>query len=402
VFEEENAQRLARVAARTGARTQYGQGLRPLEAWSRVEQDAVSPHNYVCGGGCDARRRYRDDIALAAALGLQAYRFTVSWAALEPKPGRIDTDTLAYYIDVIRQCRRHGLEPFVGLWHFAHPWWFEERGGWSGKGKWPVARFVSFARRVAEALRGEARFFLPLNEPEMYAIMSYLAGAWPPERISVRLCLRVLRNLAAAHRGAYRVIKRLDASAQVGSALHTMYFDARDALSRPLAGLLDRWLNDWFLAWIAGRSDFLGVNYYQHVAIRNLVPFRDLGLPRSDLGWQLSPLGLYEVLMRRRGLGLPVFVTEYGLADAQDRHREWYLREGLRMAAAAICAGVDVRGLFVWSLLDNFEWRFGWWPRFGLIEVDRLTGERRVRESAWEMAPLLGTPSAGSNPRSDM
>jgi beta-glucosidase len=256
-----------------------------------------------------------------------------------------------------------------------------------------MSRFLGFARRVADVMGDEVQFFLPLNEPEMYSIMSYLAGAWPPEKHSVRQCGQALRNLAAAHRETYGAVKALYPNAQVGSALHNMFIEPCDLVSRPLAAALDRWLNGRFREHIAGRSDFLGVNYYQHVAIRRLIPFRDLGLPRSDLGWQLSPAGLYEVLVRLRGCGLPVYVTEYGLADGEDRHRSWYLREGLRMAAAATCAGVDVRGLFMWSLLDNFEWRYGWWPRFGLVEVDRETMKRRVRGSGRGLADAVATSS---------
>jgi beta-glucosidase len=233
-------------------------------------------------------------------------------------------------------------------------------------------------------LNEEVNFWITLNEPMVYASQSYLVGEWPPQKRNPFSLWRVINNLAAAHRAAYGVLKNIDAGNRVGIAKHNIYFEAANNafVNRILKAAADWWWNFRFLNKIKGHQDFIGLNYYFH----NFVNYGFNGQfsyeKKSDIEWGLHPEGIYYLLKDLKKYGLPVYITENGLADRGDQHRAWYISEVLTSVHRAISEGVDVKGYFHWSLIDNFEWAEGFRPRFGLYEIDYQTYERQARPSA--------------------
>lgn len=378
-----------RLAARAPHKN-YGQGK-----VGDLPVDALRPDTYVCGSGTGHYRRYEEDLDLARDIGLTAFRFALEWARIEPEPGRYDDDAISHYRAVAQACRDRGMTPFVTMWHFTLPRWGEALGGWASEAV--VAAFVRLASLVADRLGDVVTFWATLCEPETYAMMTALpviprADRWLDYRRGVLPFVRVRRNLVAAHRGAYRAVKSQAPDLQVGITLNLVHYDGwPDPISRAVRQLMWRTTNGYFAPRVAGTADWLGVQTYFHCRVK-LAPFRNEFARRSDLGWELYPEGHAAVLRELARFGKPIYVTESGLADRHDRHRAWYLAESLRSIAGAIDDGVDCRGYFHWTLTDNFEWDKGWWPRFGLIEIDREADMRRIpRASARAYAEIIRT-----------
>lgn len=336
---------------------------------------------FISGNAADHFHRFREDFRLAKSLGHNATRFSIEWSRIEPKEGEFDEKALAHYRTVLKFVRSLGMEPFVTLWHWPLPCWLEDMGGWANpKTTEYFARYVS---RVADAVGEYVTHWITLNEPEIYASNSYFLGIWPPQRRNPIAYLQVLNHLLTAHVQAYGVLKAAYPTSEVGIATNNVYFEAaiNEPVHRIVGGIASWWNNHWFLDRMKNCQDFIGLNYYFH----HRIAFgfgKNKNLRTSDLGWELYPEGIYHVLKDLHKYGVPVYITEHGLADAQDRQRGRYIAESLYHIHRALLAGVDVRGYLHWSLIDNFEWDKGFWPRFGLIAVDFKTQRRTVRQSA--------------------
>lgn len=355
--------------------------------WTAWERQGKIRDGSVSGPACDHWQRFETDFDLAKKLGHTAHRFSVEWSRVEPRPGEWQAEVLDHYRQVVSALRQRGIEPFVTLWHFTNPRWLAERGGWEWSGA-PQA-FARYVERMVQSLP-EVRFWLTLNEPNVYAILGYLAGEWYPEVRSVSRAFRVHENLVRGHRLAWKAIKQLRSETSVGLAQNLMFLEParpKSWLDRWSARTADQWYNRRFLNRARMALDFLGVNHYHHQlirfrSVRDPIGYEPQGQPQTDFGWQIYPASMYRVLRLAGEYGLPVYITENGLADARDQWRRQYLQNYLAQVHRAIAAGVDVRGYLHWSLLDNFEWREGFSKRFGLIEVDFSTQERRIRPSA--------------------
>lgn len=340
---------------------------------------------------------YETDFRLAHELGLNAQRLSLEWARIEPQPGRWSEEAMAHYRAVLDFLRRLGLRVFVTLHHFTNPRWVAERGGWLNPAV--VEWFRRYVARVAAELADRVDFWNPINEATVYATYAHMQGLWPPQGRSFWGGWRVLKHMAKAHRAAYRVLHQAAPRGLVGTAHHLVAFAPvrpRSRLDRALAAVLGRLNNDWFLDAVRGFADFIGVNYYHRRRVRFSAragpPYMgEAGAhegPTNDLGWEIYPRGLYQQLLSLRRFALPVYVTENGLADAADRQRADFIRAHLAEVLRAIAEGMDVRGYFHWSLIDNYEWHLGFTPRFGLVAVDYTTQERRVRPSAQVLAAV--------------
>lgn len=390
-WERENAERLAKEA---GPSSNFGGGKGTAPDWELIKSQAKNPENYISGITVDHYHRYAEDLAIAKSLGLNAYRFSLEWSRIEPKQGIFDSSEIERYRQMIRSVRTMGIEPFVGLWHWTEPLWFTEKGGWESKDA--VDFFSSYVQKVIEELGNEARYWIPVNEIEVYAGCSYILGVWPPQKRNLFSYNKVTRNLIKAHNAAYKIIKSLNKNAQAGSALSYTYYKAASGISKPFNVLIAR-LADWHLNHhirksIVDNSDFMGLNFYQRCVIKGTMIFYSKEkVRRSDMGWELYPQGILLALRDLRKYKKPIFITENGLADSQDKYRAWFIRTTLSYVAQAISEGIDVKGYFYWSLLDNFEWDKGFWPEFGLIHVDRLTLSRTIRPSAWEYVKIIRT-----------
>lgn len=273
---------------------------------------------------------------------------------------------MTHYRDVLQELKRLGLKTFVTLHHFTNPRWFARGGGWVAHGS--VDHFARYVQFAAQQFGEFVDFWITINEPVVYTLKSYWEGKWPPQHHSAIEVMRVVSNLAAAHRRAYRVLHAMRPDIPVGIAKHCI------ASLPPIHGWL---FNHLFFALTPGAHDFIGVNYYRSS--------RDVSQhgPVSDMGWPIDPKGLTAVLLNMQRYGKPIYITENGVADAKDTRRADFIRDHLRAIEAAQAHGVDVRGYIHWSLLDNFEWADGFTPRFGLVVVDYKTMQRTIRPSAY-------------------
>jgi beta-glucosidase len=366
---------------------------------------------------CDAWHRWEADVTLQRSLGLGAHRMSMEWARIEPRPGEIDGAALDRYREMVGALRDAGIEPMITLHHFTLPSWLAARGGIVADGF--AELLAGFARLAVRALGDLCQRWVTINEPNVLAAQAYLLGEWPPAATSPVGAVRAHHRLLEAHVAAYRAIK--DAcgdGAAVGVAHHLRVAQPERAASpfdRAAARTFARVFNEAFatavcdgrmygpldalvrgrrfrVAEARGTQDFFGINYYSRDLVRfaldrpgelfcrRLVPS---GAAVSDLGWEIYPAGLGRLVRTwAPRSGVPVYVTENGIADASDTKRAAFLVDHLRELARAIADGVDVRGYYHWSLTDNFEWAEGYAPRFGLFEVDYATQERRARPSA--------------------
>jgi beta-glucosidase len=378
--------------------------------WSRfAKQPGRIKHGDTPDVACDSWNRWREDVALQKELGMQAYRFGLEWARIEPRPGEIDRAALTEYRAMLGALRDARIEPMVTLHHFTLPAWLADRGGVLAR-DFPT-RLASFARVAVETLGDLCRLWITINEPNVLAAHAYLLGVWPPAKKNPALAFRAQHALLAAHDAAYRALKDARGDgvhAGVAHHLRAVQPERPDDLAdRSAAALFRRVFNDGFAeaACKHGTQDFFGVNYYSRDVVRfSAAHAKELFVKRSvppgarvsDLGWEIYPEGLYEVVRRwAKRSGLPVYVTENGIADARDDKRGPFLEAHLAEVERLVADGIDVRGYFHWSLLDNFEWAEGYEPRFGLVEVDYRTGERRPRKSAALYARIARQRSVG-------
>ena len=366
-WEKENAERLAKETEK-----KFGH----LQNWSEIKKEAQNPQNYISGRACDHYNRYEEDFDIAKSLEHSAHRFSIEWSRIEPEEGKFNEREIEHYRKVIKALRGRGIEPFITLWHWPIPIWLRDKGGWENKKV--IDYFSRYAEKIVSSLKDDVKFWITINEPEIYANNSYLKGVWPPQEKSLFSYLRVVKNLIKVHRKVYRIIKTINPNSQLGIAKNNIYFEGWQLF------LINWWWNFYFLNQIKNYQDFIGLNYYFH---RRFLKNKNEII--SDLGWEIYPEGIYYVLKDLKRYNKPIYITENGVADAKDKKREKFIKEHLRYVYKAIQEGVDVRGYFYWSLLDNFEWDKGFWPRFGLVEVDYKTGERKIRPSAYEYAEII-------------
>ncbi len=380
--------------AATSAHQVEGNNRNDWTEWEAVNAERLSkenggkypPENFISGRACDHYNRFREDFDIAKSLGHNANRFSIEWSRIEPEEGKWDEKEIEHYREVIKALRERGIEPFVTIWHWTLPVWLRDKGGVLST-NFPEY-FKKYAKKIASELGSEIQFWITVNEPEIYAMNSYLRGKWPPQRKSLRLYIRVMRNLAEAHRSAYKTIHNDHPEAKVGAATNLSYFEAGSGTANQLLKwLAERYWNYYFLRKTTAYFDFIGLNYYFH----NRIYYgfnKNVNKIISDLGWEVYPDGLYHVLKDLAELKKPIYITENGMADAKDLYRADFIKNSLKNIHKAMSENADVRGYLHWSLLDNFEWESGFGPRFGLVEMDYKTLERRIRQSAYEYAKI--------------
>ncbi|MBI3324947.1 MAG: glycoside hydrolase family 1 protein [Candidatus Omnitrophica bacterium] len=383
------------------------------------------------GIACDQYRRFRDDFDLAQLLGHNAHRFSIEWSRVEPREGEFSDEALRHYGDLVEALHQRGIAPIVTLHHYTNPLWLAAQGGWTNPKI--VDRFARYTRRVAEALGDRVRYWLTINEPMVYAVMHYLDGIGPPGEQDLRLMFQVVEHLIRAHAASYRVIHEAAEArgwpAQVSLAKHAQPFEPCRgwwAVDRLIAWLTERTYNQGFLNALTqgvyqipgrrprripeakGTLDFIGLNYYgrlflrltqvrqkQWWGVRCSTQHHPQVTERNDLEWDVYPPGILRILRWALPYRLPVLVTENGICTTDDGQRERFIVNHLRMVAHAMQAGVPVFGYLHWSLIDNFEWAHGYGPRFGLVEMDYATQQRRVRPSAHRFAQICRSNRIG-------
>jgi beta-glucosidase len=356
------------------------------------------------------------DFDRAAELGLNSLRISVEWSRIEPAPGVFDQSALRHYAEMIGLLRARGLEPMVTLHHFTDPLWLTDLGAWEN----PQVEgyFIRFVIRVVEALGDQVTLWCTINEPFVYAHMGFLEGAFPPGASNPLRMIGVLRRMLLAHGRAYRTIHRLQNNARVG-AVHNMrvFLPANPArradrfaaasthqianhsvLTAVTSGRLTPPLGvGQVVSYLMDSADFIGLNHYTtgRVAFDLRQPgraftrqFFDPDIDLSDITFdgqpygEINPHSLYLALKELQPYGKPVYITEHGLPDWDDDARPAFTAASLAAAWRAVQEGVDLRGYYHWTLVDNFEWAAGWSLKFGLIHFDPATGIRTPKTSA--------------------
>jgi beta-glucosidase len=354
--------------------------------------DVVARDGSNCRIACDSYHRYPEDVEWLTKLGVKGYRVGIEWSRLQPEPhGPLDPTELARYRDMLDRLRAAGIEPMVVLHHFSNPPWVSAQGGWLSRKT--VEAFTDYAGKLVSALRDRVRIWNTFNEPDTYASNTYLLGEFPPFHKARLLAFRrVIANMANAHAEACRLIRERGSGVgpvEVGFSKNWTWFQAYQGIfpwDQCLAALSHLVFNSFVLRAFLGNgreraSTFLGLNYYGRVRFhhgRAMVPINGchhhelngMGVMCDDM-FERHPEGLEDVLLElRRRYSLPIYLTEHGAASEDEEFRARDLRENLAALHRALGRGVDVRGFFYWSLLDNFEWQFGYSKKFGLVSVD--------------------------------
>lgn len=345
--------------------------------------EMLKPRNYICRKACDHYNRFEEDFDLAKKMNTNAYRFSIEWSRVEPEEGKFNKKAVEYYRKVLQALRKREMESFVTLCHYATPTWIAQRGGLNNK-KFPFY-FSRYAEFVIQNLGNLAHFWLTFNEPNNVIGNAYLVGRWPPQKKGPLSALRAYKIIAQAHNQAFDKIHRVSKEAKVGIANMLNFNEPhrkKSILDKIAVAVADYFGNKKMLNLTKGRHDFLGVQYYFHNRIKFPYKIKNKNREVSDLGWEIYPQGLYHILKWFKKCNLPIYITENGLADAKDEKRARFIVHHLKWIHKAIEEGVDVRGYFHWSLMDNFEWSKGFWPRFGLIEIDYKTLKRIPRPSS--------------------
>jgi beta-glucosidase len=392
---------------------------------------------------CDHYRRVREDVALMHELGLKAYRFSVAWGRVLPEgAGAVNPRGLDFYERLVDELLASGIQPMATLYHWDLPAALDDRGGWLNPdiAQW----FADYARAVFRRLDDRVRLWATLNEPWVVADGGYLHGVLAPGHRSLYEAARASHNLLRAHAASVAAY-RAEGRHQIGLVVnlepkHPASTSAEDVAAAQRA---DAYMNRQYLdaallgrypeelpeifgdAW-AGWSpeevaalrtpiDFLGVNYYTRSVTRadpeswplRSLPVHQQGATYTETGWEVYAQGLEEVLswVKQRYGDVPLYVTENGAAfpdpaqappgGVEDPQRVAYLREHLRAVRRALEAGCDVRGYFVWSLLDNLEWAHGFSKRFGIVHVDFAVQRRTPKSSARFYSSVVASNGRG-------
>ena len=362
--------------------------LKRFDTESDIFDTTSKPENYISGKACNHWELYKEDFELLKTLGCNAYRFSFDWARIEPKEGFFDPVVIQHYQEMLKDLKQKNITPFATLWHWTTPIWFSNKGGWLNKRS--LFYFQRFTEKIVDCFGTEIKFWTPLNEPIVYATQSYLVGRWPPQKINPFSWFKVKNRLILAHQISYKTIKAKFPNSQVGIAHNMVHLEPYRNLfiNRVINSFCDHYINKRFLQKNKKYLDFIGVNYYFSI-LHHFGKIKKTGRPESDINWELHPEGLYHILCTLREYHIPIYITEHGLADHNDTQRSWYIRESLHSMEKAILEGIDVRGYFHWSFLDNFEWHKGFWPRFGLVEIDYHTLQRKPRSSFYSYKKII-------------
>jgi len=348
--------------------------------WWQFEQGGFIHDGSSSNPSCDHYHQFERDLNLLKDLGCNAYRFSVEWSRVQPKEGVFSHREIDHYHRLLDSLLERDIIPVVTLHHFTNPLWFIAKGGWEQPGA--IDYFVVYVQKMAEEYSGKVSCWLTINEPSVYVLLAFLAKYWPPQKRNLLSAAKVLNRLVKAHQAAYQLIHNRYSRAQVSFAHHMTVFDSwRNNFADNTATKIFDWLwNQYFLDRVRDQLDFIGLNYYTRQRIS--FPFKIFPTPGKEVGfaqWEFYPQGLLRILRRLKKYQLPIIITEFGMPHGFNVSPEENLQGGVEGIRRALSEGIGLRGFFYWSLMDNFEWREGLTPRFGLYEVDYQTQERRLR-----------------------
>jgi len=359
--------------------------------WWMWEHDPSSPCIDVSGDACDHFWRYPEDIALLADLGFTSYRFSLEWSRIEPEPGEFSVNALDHYRRMLASCHEHGLMPVLTYHHFTTPRWAVADGGWLNRQT--GEHLARFAERATQHLGDLVGMACTINEPNVVSILGHLLGTFPPGHVDGGEFTTANENLLRAHRLTYDAIKAGPGDFPVGMTLSMADFQAVDGGESNMERARHS-MEDVFLEGARG-DDYLGAQMYTRIRFGPDSPTplaNEEGLRTTLMGYEFWPQAL-EATVRRAAdvFGGPLYVTENGIGCTDDAERIEYVTAALEGLDRCLQDGLDVRGYFCWSCLDNFEWAEGYAPLFGLIAVDRETQVRTPKPSAHWLGQVART-----------
>jgi beta-glucosidase len=394
--------------------------------WHFEQKQGKIKGGNVSGIAADHLQRFEEDFDTLKSLRHEAHRISLEWSRFFPdSPYELHDEAVQHYHRVLDALVERGIEPFVTTFHFTIPQWFAKMGGFEKEQN--IHHYEAFVRLLAHEYGSKVRFWCTINEPNIYASFAYIIGEYPPAKKNIGLALRVLNHLIKAHAKAYRILKAAQPNAQVGIVVHLPVFAplrkghwwdkvAARCADWMFSGILLEALQTGKIhapvglweqhEYIKDSNDFIGLNYYVRMfaspkhAVATALNMLDeqhgvfwrTGSERlTQSGWAVYAKGLYKCLKRlHKKFDLPIYITENGIATDDDEWRKQFIIKHLKQVHKGIQKGFDVRGYFYWSNLDNFEWTYGFEPRFGLIHVDYENDYKRtVRESAWMYAKII-------------
>lgn len=365
--------------------------------WNLIKEEATDRDAYISGEAADHYHRYEEDFDTLAELDLSAYRFSVEWSRIEPEYGQFNQEALDHYEDVVDALLERNIEPFIMLHHFTNPVWIDEMGGWHNP---EVSEaFARYAETVVERMKNKVNFWITINEANTYIFMRYLKGdmwpEWPDAEFSFTRALKARRNFAEAHKDARSRIRAMQPHAQVGFVHTGEQFRGNGFLSNRVAHFVQYLVNKFMVKPVDGHCDFIPLHHYSTWRITPGFSsptkwWHSSGTDiQNDMGWNIESQGIYDAVRMYQDREIPIYIDENGIVDARDRRRGEFIISTVRALQQAIRDGADVRGYFHWSLLDSFEWCEGFWPKMGLVEVDRQTQERHIRDSAYVYRDII-------------
>ena len=366
------------------------------------------------GNACEHWKRYPDDIKLIKKLGVSHYRFSVEWSKIQPKQDYFDIKVLEHYSKKINMLIENDIVPVITLHHFTNPIWFEKLGGFEKESN--IDFFVSFCKYVFKEYSNKVHFWCTINEPNVFVSQGYFSGIFPPGKQTPQLSSIVLKNLLNAHVEVYYSLKKMEngSKVKIGLVKNINQFEP-----------WRRWnIFDWIISYLVNQffnnstinflktgiykiyipglmsiyhknekaiksTDFFGLNYYSHNHLKMQFSFKEPFTLKyckedilTDMPYTIYGEGIYRAIETVSKLNVPIYITENGIADSKDKYRDLYIKRYIYAVSKAIKDGYDVRGYFYWSLMDNFEWAFGYDMKFGLFSVDFDTQKRKLRKGS--------------------
>ncbi len=347
--------------------------------WWRYERTPGTTAVETCGDACDSWNRYEEDLDILTSLGLNAFRLSVEWARIEPEPGVVSSESLAHYRSVLEACHERHVLPVVTLHHFTLPLWIADQGGFESPDI--VNLMGNYARIVSEALGDLIGVACTINEPNIVAIMGYLRGNFPPQVTSWERFVNVNETMRSCHVAMREALREGPGTFPIGLPLSMQEYEAVPGYEERMESFRAE-MEDKYLLSREG-DDYVGVQCYTKLILGpdGVVAHPDGEV--TDMGYLFWPQCVEYTVTRASTMStLPIIVTENGIGTADDAQRIRYLDEALQGLHRLLDEGLDVRGYFQWSLLDNFEWSLGYRPKFGIVAVDRITFARTKKPSA--------------------
>ena len=364
--------------------------------WAWEKEGKTTDHS---GRADDYWNLYGKDHDRAQELGSGSFRLSLSWARIEPEEGSFSEESILHYRAMLQDLKRRNIKTVVTLWWWVSPLWFAKKYGFHKKAS--VEIFTRYVGKVTQELGDLIDIFTVFNEPMVPLGQGYLAGVFPPGYKNPWKFYRALVHIAAAHRKSYEMIHARKKNAKVGiSYLYNWYEKSSNNVLETIAERFAYWFRIRLLERkIHGYQDYFGINYYRlgriHFDPKNsdYFGFTIDDDPHNPMGWVTYPIGIYNVIMEvHRKYMLPIYILENGVPTDEgydDQKRSDFMRKHLFYVHKAINDGADVQGYFYWSLIDNYEWLGGFHYRFGLIEVDYKTLDRRQRQSFWAYKKII-------------